>query len=139
MNDYNFGNIIDPNVYYDYYAARSMNSFRVAFLKLATALQEKGNADKAIQLADKYFASFPISTDVLDPVSLQMSAIYINEKHKNGYKWSDLLLKEYKLQVNYLLAQKSKGNNLSNDGTTLLNYTQQCVRTLEGLRQKIKE
>ena len=139
MNDYKYGNIIDSNVYYDYYAARSMASFRYAFLKLAAALQDRGDTDKAIQLADKYFAPLPISTDVLDPVSIKMSGIYINEKHEEGYKWSELLLKEYKLQSDYLLTQARKGRYLSVDGKKLQRHTKTSISELEGLRKKIKD
>ena len=138
MNDYNYGNVIDPNIYYDYYAARSMVSFRYAFLKLATALQDRGDNDKAIQLADKYFSSIPISTDILDPVSIKMSGIYINEQHEEGYKWSELLLKEYKLQNDYLSVQARTGRYLSIDGKKLQQHTKTSITELERLRKKIK-
>tara|TARA_B100000683_G_scaffold266900_1_gene299838 strand:+ start:115 stop:3063 length:2949 start_codon:yes stop_codon:yes gene_type:complete len=138
MNDYRFGNVINPEVYYDYYSARSMLGFRYPYLRLAIALQQKGDSDKAIKLADKYFASIPISTDVLDPVSIKMSAIYINEEHKEGYKWSELLLKEYELQNNFLKEAESKGGYLSIDGKRLQQHTQKSIKDLKELRKNIK-
>ena len=101
-------------------------------------LQQKGDSDKAIKLADKYFDSIPISTDVLDPVSVKMSAIYINEEHKEGYKWSELLLKEYELQYNFLLEEESKGGYLSVDGKRLQQHTQKSIKELRALRKNIK-
>ena len=138
MNNYRFGNVINPEVYYDYYSARSMLGFRYPYLRLAIALQQKGDSDKAIKLADKYFASIPISTDVLDPVSIKMSAIYINEEHKEGYKWSELLLKEYELQNNFLKEAESKGGYLSIDGKRLQQHTQKSIKDLKELRKNIK-
>ena len=138
MNDYRFGNVINPEVYYDYYSARSMLGFRYPYLRLAIALQQKGDSDKAIKLADKYFASIPISTDVLDPVSIKMSSIYINEEHKEGYKWSELLLKEYELQNNFLKEVELKGGYLSIDGKRLQQHTQKSIKDLKELRKNIK-
>ena len=137
MNDYKFGNVNDPDVYFDYYAVRSMVGFRYPFLRLASALQQKGESEKVIQLADKYFASIPISTDVLDPVSVKMSAVYINEKHEEGYKWSEKLLNEYQLQQNHLEEQAEKGGYLSVDGKRLLQHTKQSINELKNLRKKI--
>ena len=35
MNDYRFGNVINPDVYYDYYSIRSMKfGFRYPYLRL---------------------------------------------------------------------------------------------------------
>ena len=138
MNDYKFGNVINPDVYYDYYSVRSMLGFRYPFLRLAAALQQNGDSDKAIILADKYFSSIPISTDVLDPVSIKMSAIYINEGHEEGYKWSELLLKEYELQNNFLQKEERKGGYLSVDGKRLQQYTQKSINELRTIRKKIK-
>ena len=137
MNDYKFGNVNDPDVYFDYYAVRSMVGFRCPFLRLASALQQKEESEKVIQLADKYFASIPISTDVLDPVSVKMSAVYINEKHEEGYIWSEKLLNEYQLQQNYLEEQAGRGGYLSVDGKRLLQHTKQSINELKNLRKKI--
>ena len=111
--------------------------YRYPFLRLASALQQKGESEKVIQLADKYFASIPISTDILDPVSVKMSAVYINEKHEEGYKWSEKLLNEYQLQLNYLEKQRRKGGYLSVDGGKLLKHTKQSIKELQNLRKKI--
>lgn len=137
INDYRFGNVNDPDVYFDYYAVRSMVGFRYPFLRLVSTLQQNGESEKVIQLADRYFASIPISTDVLDPVSVKMSAVYINEKHEEGYKWSEKLLNEYQLQLNYLEKQTRKGGYLSVDGGKLLKHTKQSIKELQNLRKKI--
>ena len=115
-----------------------MLGFRYPFLKLATALQQKGDSNKAIKLADKYFNSIPISTDVLDPISIKMSAIYINEGHEEGYKWSELLLKEYELQNNFLLEEEQRGGYLSVDGKRLQQHTKKSINELRTLRKNIK-
>ena len=75
---------------------------------------------------------------MLDPVSIQMSAIYINEEHEEGYKWSELLLKEYELQEKFLLEQELKGGYLSVDGKRLQQYTKKSINELRTLRKNIK-
>ena len=55
-----------------------------------------------------------------------MSVIYINEDHKEGYKWSELLLKEYELQNNFL--KESKGGYLSVDGKRLQQHSKEYQR-----------
>ena len=67
-----------------------------------------------------------------------MSAIYINEDHKEGYKWSELLLKEYELQNNFLKEIESKGGYLSVDGKRLQIHTQKSIKELITLRKNIK-
>ena len=137
VNSYNYGNVINPDVYFDYYSVRSIIGFRYPFLKTATELMRKKDTEKAILLADKYFSSLPTSTDVLDPVSVKMAAIYVNTSHEEGYKWVDYLLSEYQLQYNYIILLEKKGGYLSTDGNRLKQYSQQCIGELTTLKNKI--
>ena len=137
VNSYNYGNVINPDVYFDYYSVRSIIGFRYPFLKTATELMRKKDTEKAILLADKYFSSLPTSTDVLDPVSIKMAAIYVNTSHEEGYKWVDYLLSEYQLQYNYIILLEKKGGYLSADGYRLKQYSQQCIGELKTLKNKI--
>ena len=66
-----------------------------------------------------------------------MSAVYINEKHEEGYKWSEKLLNEYQLQQNHLIYQSGRGGYLSVDGKRLLQHTKQSINELKNLRKKI--
>jgi len=137
VNSYNYGNVINPDVYFDYYSVRSIIGFRYPFLKTATELMRKKDTEKAILLADKYFSSLPTSTDVLDPVSIKMAAIYVNTSHEEGYKWVDYLLSEYQLQYNYIILLERKGGYLSADGNRLKQYSQQCIGELTTLKNNI--
>ena len=137
VNSYNYGNVINPDVYFDYYSVRSIIGFRYPFLKTATELIRKKDTEKAILLADKYFSSLPTSTDVLDPVSVKMAAIYVNTSHEEGYKWVDYLLSEYQLQYNYIILLERKGGYLSVDGNRLKKYSQQCIGELTTLKNNI--
>ena len=137
VNSYNYGNVINPDVYFDYYSVRSIIGFRYPFLKTATELMRKKDTKNAILLADKYFSSLPTSTDVLDPVSIKMAAIYVNTSHEEGYKWVDYLLSEYQLQYNYIILLERKGGYLSADGNRLKQYSQQCIGELTTLKNKI--
>ena len=47
MNNYRFGNVINPDVYYDYYSIRSMIGFRYPFLRLSWPVQQKGDSEKS--------------------------------------------------------------------------------------------
>ena len=79
----------------------------------------------------------PTSTDVLDPVSIKMAAIYINTGHEQGYKWVDHLLAEHQLQFDYLRTLQSKGGYLSVDGNRLKQYSQQSISELTILKNKM--
>ena len=137
VNKYSYGNVINPEVYFDYYSVRSIIGFRYPFLKTATELMREKDFEKAILLTDKYFSSIPTSTDVLDPVSIKMAAIYINTSHEQGYKWVDHLLAEHQLQFDYLRTLQSKGGYLSEDGNRLKQYSQQSIGELTTLKNKI--
>ena len=137
INEYKFGNVINSDVYFDYYAVRSMVGFRYPFLRTANALMQKGETQKAILLADKYFSSIPTSTDVLDPTSIKIAAIYVNTSHTEGYKWTEHLLSQFELQYNYLINLERKGGYLSVDGRRLLQHSQQSISELKNLKKKI--
>jgi hypothetical protein len=143
INNYKYGNLMDSNgqrtkVNLDYYSVRSIIGFRSPFLKTATELMRKKDTKNAILLADKYFYSLPISTDLLDQkISIKMAAIYINTSHEKGYKWVDYLLSEYQLQYNYITLLEKKGGYLSTDGNRLKQYSQQCISELTNLKNKM--
>ncbi len=46
VNSYNYGNVINPDVYFDYYSVRSIIGFRYPFLKTATELMRKKDTEK---------------------------------------------------------------------------------------------
>jgi len=139
LTNYNYGNVIKDEVYYDYYSARSIVGFRYPFLKTANELMQRKNHEEAIKLADKYFENIPISTGVLDPTSIKMSAIYVSTNHEEGYKWVNTLLEEFTLQLNYLNNLQRKGGYLSGDGQRLLTHSKQSVSELQNLKNKMGE
>jgi len=59
-------------------------------------------------------------------------------KNMRKDKWSKLLLKEYKLQSDYLSVQARTGRYLSVDGKKLQQHTKTSITELERLRKKIK-
>ena len=144
MNNYKYGNIMDSignrtKVNFDYYSVRSIVGFRYPFLRTSNELMQNGETEKAIEVADKYFESLPYSTDVLDPVSIKMSKIYVDTKHEEGYHWVKELLSEFELQYNYLIKLERKGGYLSVDGQRLKQYSEQSLRELRNLNKKIEK
>ena len=139
MNNYNYGNVINPDVNFDHYSARSIAGFRYPFVRTANALMETKETDKAIELANKYFKSLPYSTGVLDQTSIKMAKIYIDTKHEEGYHWAKKLLTEFELQKNYLFKLKTNGEVLSADGQRLLKYSNQSFNELKNLINKMEE
>ena len=142
INHYKYGNIMDSignrtKVNFDYYSVRSIVGFRYPFLRTSNELMQNGETEKAIEVADKYFESLPYSTDVLDPVSIKMSKIYVDTKHEEGYRWVKELLSEFELQYNYLVKLEKKGRYLSADGQRLKQYSEQSLRELRNLNKKI--
>ena len=144
MNNYKYGNIMDSlgnrtKVNFDYYSVRSIVGFRYPFLRTANALMQNGETEKAIEVADKYFESLPYSTDLLDPVSINMSKIYVDTKHEEGYRWVKELLSEFELQFNYLVKLERKGGYLSADGKRLKKYSEQSIKELQNLNKQIEK
>tara|TARA_B100000902_G_scaffold277742_3_gene263571 strand:- start:6601 stop:9561 length:2961 start_codon:yes stop_codon:yes gene_type:complete len=139
LNKYQYGNINKENVYYDYYSARSIVGFRYPFLKAVNRYLELGENKKAIELAEFYFNTMPISTDVLDGTSTSIASVFVKTNHTSGYKWIDLLLEEYLLQKEYIKNLEIKGGFLSSDGRRLLEYTNQNIKQLESLKSQVTE
>jgi len=144
MNNYKYGNIMDSlgnrtKVNFDYYSVRSIVGFRYPFLRTANALMQNGETEKAIEVADKYFESLPYSTDVLDPVSIKMSKVYVDTKHEEGYHWVKELLSEFELQYNYLVKLERKGGYLSADGQKLMRDSKQSIKELQNLNKQIEK
>ena len=144
INHYKYGNIMDSlgnrtKVNFDYYSVRSIVGFRAPFLQTSKILMKNGETKKAIELADKYFENLPISTGVLDPISIKMAAIYVSTNHEEGYKWVNTLLEEFTLQLNYLNNLQRKGGYLSADGKRLLTHSKQSVSELQNLKNKMDE
>ena len=109
MNQYNYGNIDNENVYYCHYTDRSISGFRQPFYNLGNALAQDNDSIRAEALADKYFKSLPFSTGRYDRTSVLMAEIYTKTNPEKAKKIISELLNEYTLQNNYLLTSKGSG------------------------------
>ena len=109
MNQYNYGNIDNENVYYCHYTDRSISGFRQPFYNLGNALAQNNDSIRAEALADKYFKSLPFSTGRYDRTSVLMAEIYTKTNPEKAKKIISELLNEYTLQNNYLLTSKGSG------------------------------
>ena len=109
MNQYNYGNIDNENVYYCHYTDRSISGFRQPFYNLGNALIQNNDSVRAEALADKYFKNLPFSTGRYDRNSVLMAEIYTKTNPEKAKKIISELLNEYTLQNNYLLTSKVSG------------------------------
>ena len=146
VNKYRYGGIpnglnyqTESNVYYDYYTSRSMYGFRIPFLQTAQGLIASGDTSRAIQLANKYFETFPISTDILDPTSVEMAKIYVDAQYNEGYYWVENLLNEYNLQAAYLQNLETNNNVLNGDAQRLKDFTKRNVNQLKNIQKFIDD
>ncbi len=63
MNKFTFGGINDPDVYVDQFHILTVNimSFRANYSRLASALNDEGKTDKALNILDRCMEELPTS------------------------------------------------------------------------------
>jgi len=133
MNKYSYGNLSNPDVYYCHYTDRSIMGFRSPFISLAGLLMQKGENEKVIALADKYFEVMPYSTGLYDRVSVLMASTYATTNPEKGEKIINELLDEYKTQKTYL----ESVTELSGQGKSLLSWSNQKINQLTNYKTEI--
>lgn len=86
MNKFEWGNMNDPNVYLDENNTRMMTNIRNTFNRLASALIEEGQNEKAIEVIDRSFELIPFNQVAPEYFALELADSYIkagaNEKGK---------------------------------------------------------
>jgi len=78
MNKFVWGNVNDPDIHMDEYNRKQIDIMqaRYMFIRLAQALINEGQKEKAIEVADKMFELFPNEIIPLDYSSFQMADQY---------------------------------------------------------------
>ena len=131
-NAYKYGGINDSNVYIDYTTKISLAAFRQSYWALAQLYLQQDKNEKAIEIADKYFEEFEWSTGLLDPVSINIAAVYAQTGEIEKGEIITEMLQENILQLNYLKTQQ-----LSGDAQQLLQATGKNVKTLTNIKTQI--
>jgi FKBP-type peptidyl-prolyl cis-trans isomerase len=129
-NAYNYGGINDSEVYIDHTTKISLYTFRNSYYYLSSIYLRKGENDKAIKIADKYFEEFEWSSGLLDPVSINIAAVYAQTGEIEKGEIITEMLQENTLQLNYLKTQQ-----LSGEAQRLLEETGKNIKKLTRFKE----
>ena len=112
MNDFLDGNLKDPGVYVDkesYYMAAATRS---EYARLANALFQQGDKDKAKKVLDKALEMFPDKVAVYDRFMLYFGMQYYQLKeNKKANEIFDMIGKKYEQDLDYYYSVESKKAN----------------------------
>jgi FKBP-type peptidyl-prolyl cis-trans isomerase FkpA len=130
MNKYSYSNI--QNVQET--DIRNVLSFMYSHLNLSTNLLQKGNDEKAILVADKYFETFPILTK-FDNTSVRMINVYMKTNQEDEYYRIDEMLKICTKKKDELESLK----NLNSSDEYSLNLIKQNIEQLKKYNMTISD
>lgn len=130
MNDFLGGNLNDPRVYVDkesYYMAAAIRS---GYARLANALIQKGEKDKAKKVLDKALEMFPDKVAVYDRFMLYYGMQYFMLKeNKKAIEIFELIGKKYEQDLDYYYSVEGKKANV------FKNDIQEAVGVIYNLRE----
>ena len=112
MNKFEWGGLNKSDLYFDETNTRMVMNFRNNFARLAEALYQKGENEKAIAILDKCVAEFPRDVVNLSYFSIPLIDLYY--KLGEGEKGSHLLaimINDYLTEIKYL-KQFDRGSGL---------------------------
>ncbi|MBT6014193.1 MAG: DUF2723 domain-containing protein [Flavobacteriales bacterium] len=132
-NAYKYGGVNNPEVYIDETTKRSLYAFRLSYYTLSNIYLQKGEFEKAVDVADKYFEEFKWSTGLLDPVSINIAGVYAQTGETERGRIINEMLEENILQLNYLRTQA-----ISGESKMLRQSTEQNIRQLKQYQKLLK-
>jgi len=132
-NAYKYGGVNNPEVYIDETTKRSLYAFRLSYYTLSNIYLQKGEFEKAVDVADKYFEEFEWSTGLLDPVSINIAGVYAQTGETEKGKIINEMLQENILQLNYLSTQRVSGQSKD-----LSQSTKQNIQRLRQFQNLLK-
>lgn len=110
MEKYRFREIDNPKIYIDENKFRILSSYRNMFARLANALIDENQMDKAVAVLDRCMEKIPTSTVPLNYFSLSLvEGYYRAGKIEKAIELSDLLMKQASDILNYAIIE-IKGN-----------------------------
>ncbi|HZH71862.1 MAG TPA: DUF2723 domain-containing protein [Mariniphaga sp.] len=112
MNEFEYGNMNDPDVYIDENNMRMMTNIRNSFNRLASGLIEEGKQDSAIAVVDRAFELIPNSIVPFEYFSLELVNRYfeagVPEKGKEIFAEA---LDTFNDELSYFLSLENKFMN----------------------------
>jgi hypothetical protein len=102
MNDFEFGNMTDPNVYLDETNRRMTMNFRNNFSRAARALRLQGDNVRAEEVLDKAFQLMPDETHTYDYFCIPLAEeYYLLGKQDKAGEVLDVLAGHYEHELRY--------------------------------------
>ena len=103
MNEFEWGGLNNPDLYFDETNTRMVMNFRNNYSRLAEALYQKGENEKAIATLDKCVAEFPRDVVNLSYFSIPLIDLYykLGETEK-GSQILAIMIDDYLTEIKYL-------------------------------------
>ncbi len=102
MNEFEFGNMEDPNVYMDETNRRMTMNFRNNFARCARALRVQGDAVRAEEVLDKAFELMPDESSTYDFFCIPLAEEYYQlGKNDKAGEILDILTSHYEHEMRY--------------------------------------
>ncbi len=132
MEDFEYGNMDDPDVFVDYYSSRTTKTVRLrnTFVKLANQLRVEGDTARAIEVLDRCEKQMPLDVFIPDYFDLELAdAWYRLEKNERGDKTLLFIVDIYDQQLNYFFSMdKAMIENLYRESGMALQTINECQR-----------
>ena len=112
MNKFEWGGLNKSDLYFDETNTRMVMNFRNNFARLAEALYQKGENEKAIAILDKCVAEFPRDVVSLSYFSIPLIDLYykLGEAEKGSHLLA-IMINDYLTEIKYL-KQFDRGSGL---------------------------
>jgi len=133
MNKYQWGNLGSPDVYLDETNMRMTMNFRNNFGRLANALIDEGEVEKALQVLDRCMEIMPQETIPFNYFVMPIvEAYYKAGAFEKGNNIASALLKSYEVELAYYFSfsQKKRGM-IDDDIQQALAVVQRIMRTAD--------
>ena len=116
MQDFNWGNMEDPDVYIDENNARMMMNIRNTFDRLASALVAEGKNDMAVKVLDRCEQLIPHKVVPYNYFSMLMSETYFRAAEPaKGKEIINTIMASYEEQLDYFFKLKAPLRNSMDD------------------------
>lgn len=133
MNKFEWGNIKDPKVNIDYFHDNTISvmRYRNTFLRLAEALANEGQKDKAIAVLNKSLEELPTSQVPIDNNILSYIPLYymLGETEKADALAQELAIKNYQMlkYINSLSPEDAKNGDIPQEQRISIDVTRYLI------------
>ena len=113
MNQYEWGNFDKKELFVDHYYSATQQAMRLSMVRLANRLQQLGDTKRAVEVAERYFQSFPHMNFKYDMAVVPFIQVLVAGKAESAKEHIRILAEEGRQYMEFFNSlpadQKSKG------------------------------